>query len=247
MLAKLIDRISTFLFYNSTNLRKTFYELQKINYKESAEFIHQHGNNAMLFQNKEEFRGHAINKVMDSGMILEFGVFQGKSINFFSQTLLMKKDTRVIYGFDSFEGLSEDWVGTNMLRSTFTQKGKSPKVNKNVKLIKGWIDDTLPTFLKENLNDRSEIAFIHIDVDSYSPTKIIFENTVHLLKPGSIIVFDELLGYAGWRNGEYRALTEIISPRWNFQYISFCEPIYKNRHTSRFIRAAIKITERKSI
>jgi len=240
---KLVDGVSTFLFYHSTNLRKTFYELEKINFKESAEFICQHGGSATLLEKKSVFWKHAIDQISDTGLVLEFGVFQGNSINFFSQILAKKSDSRKIYGFDSFEGLSEDWAGTHMLKSTFDQKGRLPKVNENAQLIKGWIDKTLPPFLNEH---KGSIAFMHIDMDTYTPTKVIFENTVDLLKPGAIIVFDELLGYSGWKNGEFKALTEIISPVWDYQYISFCEPKGKTRHKSKYVRATIKITGRKT-
>ncbi len=240
---KLIDGISIFLFHSVTNSRKTFYQLDEINFKESAEFINKHGGSAALLEKKTVFWEHAINQIPDTGLILEFGVFQGHSINFFSRILANKNDSRKIYGFDSFEGLSEDWAGTHMLKSTFDQKGKLPKVNKNVQLVKGWIDETLPPFLKDN---NEFISFMHIDMDTYTPTKVIFKNTVERLVSGTIIVFDELLGYSGWKNGEFKALTEIIHPIWNYEYISFCEPKEKSRHKSKYIRATIKILERKT-
>ena len=45
-------------------------------------------------------------------LYIEFGVFSGTSINYFSKNLKKK-----IYGFDSFEGLKEDWVGTTVTRN----------------------------------------------------------------------------------------------------------------------------------
>ena len=186
-----MDGISTFLFYNSTNARKTFYHLEEMSFQESAEFIHQHGGSAALLEKKSLLWEHAIGQISNTGLILEFGVFQGDSINYFSRILAKKGDSRKIYGFDSFEGLSEDWVGTHMLKSTFDQKGKLPKVNQNAELIKGWIDETLPPFLRKK---KDSISFMHIDMDTYNPTKVILENTVERLIPGTIIVFDELLG-----------------------------------------------------
>lgn len=242
---KTIDSISRFLFYNTTNARKTFYELERINFKESAEFIHQQGGTALLLDDKKRFWAHAINECPADGLILEFGVFKGTSTNFFSNILNKNNDNRTYFGFDSFEGLSEDWSGTHMAKGTFDQGGKLPKVNENVQLVKGWIDQTLPPFLKENYNDQDKIAFMHVDMDTYTPTKVIFENTVELLKPGTIIVFDELLGYSGWKNGEYKALIELIEPKWNYHFISFCEPKLKARHISPYVRAAIKITDKK--
>ena len=68
---------------------------------------------------------------------LEFGVFKGESTNFFS------KFVNKFYFFDSFEGLKEDWVGTNAPKSTFNLDKKIPKLNSNVVPIVGWVEDTL--------------------------------------------------------------------------------------------------------
>ncbi|WP_421889293.1 class I SAM-dependent methyltransferase [Marinoscillum sp.] len=244
-IAKSIDGISSFLLSNVTNSRKTFYELDRISYKESAQLIHDQGAGAVLLDRKDQFWIHALNNIPAEGSLLEFGVFQGNSINFFSEVLQGKNDQRKIYGFDSFEGLSEDWSGTSMVKSTFDMKGNLPKVHANVVLIKGWIDKTLPPFIENNLKEANKIAFMHIDMDTYSPTKLIFEETVPHLQPGCIIVFDQLLGYPGWRDNEYKALMECIAPKWTFEFISFCEPRSKNRNTSKYIRAAIKIKGKK--
>ena len=58
-----------------------------------------------------------------------------------------KLKNRKFYGFDSFEGLQEDWYGTWMPKIFFAQKVKLPKVPKNVKLIKGWFINTVPDFM----------------------------------------------------------------------------------------------------
>jgi hypothetical protein len=47
-----------------------------------------------------------------------------------------------------------------------------PRVEKNVKLIKGWFDKTLPTFIQK---EKRDIAYLHVDCDLYSSTKTIFE------------------------------------------------------------------------
>ena len=46
-------------------------------------------------------------------MIENFSPFKGKSINLFAKKL--KKLKAKIYGFDSFEGLNEDWKGTSFV------------------------------------------------------------------------------------------------------------------------------------
>ena len=66
-----------------------------------------------LFLDTWTLREHAIKKAIANDQNLEktymeFGVFSGSSINFLSKHLYNKE----IYGFDSFEGLKEDWIGT---------------------------------------------------------------------------------------------------------------------------------------
>ena len=71
---------------------------------------------------------------------------------------------KLFFGFDSFEGLQEDWKGSGLAKNHFSLRGKLPKVNDNVNLISGWFSSTLPQFLK-NFNDQ--ICLIHIDCDTY--------------------------------------------------------------------------------
>jgi len=97
---------------------------------------------------------------------LEFGVASGKSINYFSK---FTNDT--VYGFDSFEGLPEDWRG-GFNKGAFNRNGIPPKVNSNVELIKGWFNETLEPFIKTK---NKKISFIHMDADLYSSTKYIFD------------------------------------------------------------------------
>ena len=44
---------------------------------------------------------------------LEF--LKGKSLNFFADILEKKNDKRIIIGFDSWKGFSEEWSGINNL------------------------------------------------------------------------------------------------------------------------------------
>ena len=94
---------------------------------------------------------------------LEFGVWVGTSINFFSNYV------NTIYGFDSFEGLREDWVGTDAPKGTFNLKRKLPKLNKNVIPVVGWVQDTLVPFLDKH---KPEINFIHLDISYANQLRI---------------------------------------------------------------------------
>ena len=237
----LLNNLVVIMARKKDSSRKTFYELEKIAYKDSAAFMYERMAHAVLFNDIYKFWTYSLEQTILQGALLEFGVFSGHSINFFSSHLKNKNDKRIIYGFDSFEGLSETWGGTTLSKGYFNVKGVLPEVNQNVHLIKGWIDETYPRFVNENELEKFKIAFIHIDVDTYTPTKIILEQSRNYFSEGTIIVFDELLGYPGWRDHEYKALIETIDAYWNYEYIAFCETRKKD-YTSEFIRAAIRIT-----
>lgn len=142
---------------------------------------------------------------------LEFGVWKGTSANFFS------KFVNKLYCFDSFEGLKEDWVGTSLPKGFFNLNKKIPNLNSNVEPVVGWVEDTLDDFLKKH---NPKINFVHLDMDTYSPTKFTLEKIKPYLVKGAIILFDELYNYPGWRNGEYRALTEVFKED-EFKYKAF--------------------------
>jgi hypothetical protein len=138
----------------------------------------------------------------ESDYFLEFGVYKAASLNFFSK--FVKKNS--IYGFDSFEGLNYSWAGHTEEIGHKDLKKKLPKVNNNVTLIPGWIEETLEKFINEKKN--ISIKFIHIDTDTYESTDYIFKKVKPYLQNNCIILFDELYNYAGWSMGEYKALIE---------------------------------------
>lgn len=126
----------------------------------------------------------ALDFVKLDGHYLEFGVAGATTTNLIAKNIFPK----LLYGFDSFEGLPEDasWAESDWVKGAFKQE-VIPDVEKNVNLVVGWFHDTLPEFSKQ----IDTTAFLHIDCDLYSSTKTIFDTIGHTLKPGSIIVFDE--------------------------------------------------------
>jgi hypothetical protein len=59
---------------------------------------------------------------LQNGLILEFGVRHGTSI----RQLASLTPQNPIYGFDSFEGLPEDWHQES--KEVYSTRGKIPKV-----------------------------------------------------------------------------------------------------------------------
>lgn len=140
-------------------------------------------------------------RTVPDGLVLEFGVFSGRTINH-----LAALDPGSIIGFDSFEGLPEDWRA-DVPKSTFQRAGP-PEVKTNVELVIGRFEETLPAFVAAN---PAPVAFLHIDCDLYSSTKTVFRFLRERIGPGAVIVFDEYFNYVGWRNHEYKAFAEFIA------------------------------------
>ena len=182
----------------------------------SADYIEANMISSIIFNQRELLWNYIFNHSANEGLILEFGVSEGKSINCFS-----KLTNQTIYGFDSFEGLKEDWEGSGLLKGHFSRGGKLPKVAKNVKLIKGWFNETVPDFL---IKETGPIKIVHIDGDTYYAAKTVLELITPRLITGSIVIFDEYFGYLGWKIGEYKAFQEIVKNKnINYKYIGFSE------------------------
>lgn len=139
---------------------------------------------------------------MNDGLILEFGVAEGHSAAEMSHFF---GGERTIHGFDSFEGLPEDW------RPEFPQgifACEVPTLADNIILHKGMFQETLPGFI-EALHHTDKIAFLHLDADLYSSTAYVLERLEDRLVPGSFVVFDELhYLYNNYLEHEYKAFVE---------------------------------------
>jgi Flp pilus assembly protein TadD len=147
-----------------------------------------------------------------NGLLLEFGVWQGRSINFISSCT-----DHTVHGFDSFEGIPEAWEG--MPGGSYSTFGKLPDVNANVVLHRGWFSDSLPVFLESN---QGPVAFMNIDCDIYDSTKTIFDHLGEQIKPGTVIVFDEYFCFPNWREHEYRAFQEyLLDSGYQYEYLFF--------------------------
>lgn len=185
----------------------------------SAEFIEQNFDDAVVFEHRMDFWRHVMTKIPAEGELIEVGVFEGVSVNFIADTLAKRGDKRLVHGFDSFEGLEEDWSGEALGKDFFNQKGRLPPVRPSVRLHKGWVQDTLGPFYAEQ-GGKPPLALIHIDTDTYTPARHILEISSPLLTSGTVIVFDELIGYPNWQNHEFKALQETLD-RSRYRFIAF--------------------------
>lgn len=189
-------------------------ELARRTAAECADYAQQNMAQALSFKSRENLWDHAIDRRMDSGLLIECGVWSGNSINYFA-----KKISGSIYGFDSFEGLNEDWHGWDLAKGAFDLGGRMPAVEKNVTLIKGWFDKTIPEFLALH---TQPLAFLHVDSDTYEAAKVVLDLIEPRLIKGTVIVFDEYFGYRGWKSGEFKAWQECVAKQdIQYQYLGF--------------------------
>jgi predicted O-methyltransferase YrrM len=167
----------------------------------SAAFVRESMTGARTFPSPQLTLAHALSLAPTGGMALEFGVYSGRTLG---QIAAARPDSPV-YGFDSFEGLPEDWragfrAGTFAVEELPTVEG--------AELVVGWFSDTLPAFLDSH---PGPVDLLHLDADLYSSTATVLELVGPRLRPGSVVVFDEYLNHPGWQDGEHRAWREFVA------------------------------------
>lgn len=181
---------------------------------DSARFVEKNLGQALLFPKTAQLRDFVFKSIKYiDGVCCEFGVYQGDSINYYSEKLPQKQ----FYGFDTFTGLTEDWAGNPMPSGTFDIQGKMPKTNPNVEFIKGDILTEAPRFFG---TFSKKIAFVHIDCDLYKPASVALVCVKPFLTPGAVILFDDFFNYPGWREGEYKALLDNFAEN-EYVYLGF--------------------------
>ena len=197
--------------------------LQERAKQQSLDYIEAYMGEAQICAARWDLLSYALGLAPAKGMALEFGVADGASLRHVS-----KQSTRRFHGFDSFEGLPENWSGTFERKGKFSRAGDLPAVPVNVTLHPGWFSHTLPIILKTHPNER--VAFLHVDCDIYSSTRTVFELLAPRLGPGSVIVFDEYFNYPNWRRHEFKAFQEFIRDSGvAYSYLGFAQ---KNGHVA---------------
>ena len=74
---------------------------------------------------------------------LEFGVYRGESIQWWLSKLSPNSN---LFGFDSFEGLPDDWY-YGCPKGTFHVGNEPPIIAPNLRFVKGWFEKSLVPFL----------------------------------------------------------------------------------------------------
>jgi hypothetical protein len=179
---------------------------------DSASYYQEHMLTAPSFDSDFDLRAFAAQLASKTGLVIEAGVATGRTINHLADLF----PDRSVYGFDSFEGLPENWR-TDHPAGKF--RGGLPETKSNVKLIKGAFAETLPVFIEQQ---DSAVAFLHVDCVLYSSTSTVLRTLGERITKGTVIVFDEYWNYPGWRQHEFRAFQEFVAERGvSYSYKAF--------------------------
>lgn len=150
------------------------------------------------------------------GFVFEFGVMDGASL----RVLCNRCARATVVGFDGFVGLTEDWTGTRFGVGAVGRGGRVPDGVRALRaeVVPGLVEETLVPFL--GTMGEGRVRLVHMDLDTYGPTRFVLENLRPRLESGCVIVFDEFYNYPGWRDHEFRALGEVFD-RSEYDFVAF--------------------------
>jgi hypothetical protein len=172
------------------------------------------GPNVPLYNSRWDLLEASAALASQDGLWLEFGVYQGESIN-----LLARRRGGQVFGFDSFEGLPSGWAQLHK-KGEYSVFAQLPKVEANVTLVKGWFEESLPPFLRA-LGPYTT-SFLHVDSDLYESARFVLGALGESISRGTVIVFDEFMGILP--DDESRAFREFLELHpHGFRYLG-CGP-----------------------
>jgi hypothetical protein len=173
-----------------------------INYIETGRWLNaQRLSPQVRVASADELFDVVIEQVADRDVLyLEFGVFRGDSMRYWSRRL--RNPHAKLHGFDSFEGLPEGW-NLDSPQGHFSTNGMIPMISDSrVRFFKGWFDETLPTY---HAPPHDQLV-LNMDADLYSSTGYVLKTLRALIVPGTYIYFDEFAD----RQNELRAFSEFV-------------------------------------
>lgn len=178
------------------------------------------------------------------GDFVECGVWKGGNIILFNKFNLFYNLNKKIYGFDTFEGMSEPSELDKHNNITAKELAKKSRIKMsdwcycsydevvknisqntiidNIFLIKGNVEQTL----MEEKNLPEKISILRLDTDWYASTKIELEVLYKKLVKGGVLIIDD---YGHWQ-GAKKAVDEYFKNKniW-LHYVDYtCRYIIKN-------------------
>lgn len=121
----------------------------------------------------------------------EFGVHTGVATRFFLAANTHPSSR--FFGFDSFEGLPEDWKG-GMDKGHFSTNGAPPEIDDpRVRFVPGFFNRSLPEFF-EAFEPSGNAVVVHFDADLYTSTVCAMSYVVPQFRRRRMLwMFDEFL------------------------------------------------------
>jgi len=145
---------------------------------------------------------------------LEFGVAKGSSFQWWVEH--NQHPDSQFFGFDSFEGLPEDWH--ILKKGFFSTGGAMPNIqDSRCQFIKGLFQSTLQGFLEKiPLEGR---LVVHLDADLYSSTSCVLNKMSSCFKRDDVIIFDEF----NVPTDEFRAFLDFFnSHKMKYELLAAC-------------------------
>jgi hypothetical protein len=143
---------------------------------------------------------HILDNMHIEGYGVEFGVAEGTSLGMIAAHM-------PAVGFDSFQGLPEDWCEY----PAGSRACPAPTTIPNARIVAGLFADTLPGF---DFAALAPIGLVHFDADLYSSTKTALEHVGPHLTSGTFCVFDEWhRAHPDTEQHEQRAWREFLETR----------------------------------
>jgi len=155
------------------------------------------------------------------GSYFEFGIYEGTSLYAAVKThqKMKSKIPRNFYGFDSFdEGFkyfdtkdNHPFFKEGDFVSSYSKAEKRFAKFKNVKLIKGYFEETAKPELLSVRHGNDKCSIIFIDCDLMNPAYVALDYVQPILQKGSIIILDDYFAYLGDENlGTCGALNKFL-------------------------------------
>lgn len=241
-LYRVYDRVSEWMRYPQptrdqrdflgqwTDVIDTEFTAMRLASEESARYVLEHMRTTPNFATDYDLHRwvattQLADHLLEDGLVLEFGVATGRTLNQFARWLPHK----TVHGFDGFQGLPEDW--TSRMRKGFFARKHLPRVRPNCRLHVGWFNDTLPGFVEQH---TEPVCLLHVDCDLYSSTDTVLGLLHEQIVPGTVIVFDEYMNYPGWQLDEFRAWQDYVGAFGRgYEYIG---------RVSRHQKVAVRVT-----
>ena len=163
------------------------------------------------------------------GAFVETGVWRGGCAGILAYIAKKYGYQNKLYFFDSFQGLPQPAAKDGKDAKAYANQNnqgqlksidkvvadesyikyllfKKLKIDKKqVKIVKGWFQDTLP----EYKSVIGPVGILRLDGDWYESTKVCLENLYHLVVPGGYVIIDDYYYWEGCR----KAVDEFIKDK----------------------------------